>query len=152
MTVVDGPGFHVDVDKVDEAANGIHQSVQDQNNFELRGLCGDTELYGHPPLHDALMDFSVRWSDGLDVLTDDAGQIGDALSRVSTAYRAVDGAAVNSLPGDPGAGTVDPRALVPGKPEAIEENARVLRTETISRETLTARIRSRRGGRHGSRS
>lgn len=35
---VDGPGFHVDVEAVDEAARGITQSVQDQDNFELRGL------------------------------------------------------------------------------------------------------------------
>ncbi|HKS43682.1 MAG TPA: hypothetical protein VJT49_00945 [Amycolatopsis sp.] len=83
------------------------------------------------------MEFSVRWSDGLDVLTDDAGQIADALSRVSNAYRAVDEAAARTMPNDPGLGpstmaelgeTQDPQALVPGKPEAIEENARILRT------------------------
>lgn len=61
---VDGPGFHVDVEAVDEAARGITQSVQDQDNFELRGLCGDADLYGHAGVHDALMDFAVRWSDG----------------------------------------------------------------------------------------
>lgn len=107
MTDVSGPGFHVDVDKIDEAANGIHESVQDQDNFALRGLCGDTELYGYTPLHDALMDFCVRWSDGLDVLTDDAGKIGDALSRVSKAYRTVDEAAAHTMPDDPGVGAVD---------------------------------------------
>lgn len=75
--------------------------MQDQDNFALRGLCGDAALYGHAPLHDALMDFCVRWSDGLDVLTDDAGQIGDALTRVSNAYRAVNGQPVK-LDGKPG--------------------------------------------------
>lgn len=104
---MDGPGFHVDVDAVGEAATGITQSVQDQDNFELRGLCGHPDLYGHSVLHDALMDFCVRWSDGLDVLTDDAGAIGDALSRVTQAYRAVDDAAARSLPNDPGVGAVD---------------------------------------------
>lgn len=107
MTRVDGPGFHVDVDKLDEAANGIRHSVQDQDNFALRGLCGDAELYGHTPLHDALMDFSVRWSEGLDILTDDAGQIADALSRVSQAYRTVDEAAARTMPNDPGLEAVD---------------------------------------------
>lgn len=87
--VVDGSGRHADVDKIDEAANGIQQSVQDQDSFELRGLCGDPELYGYAPLHDALMDFSVRWSDGLDTPTGDAREIGDARSRVSKAYHAV---------------------------------------------------------------
>jgi hypothetical protein len=55
---VDGPGFRVDVDKVDEAARGIHDSVKDQATFALRGLCGDSELYEHAPLRDALMDSS----------------------------------------------------------------------------------------------
>lgn len=105
--VLDGQGWHVDVDKIDEAANGIHDSVQDQNNFELRGLCGDSDLYGHSGVHDSLMDFCVRWSDGLDTLTYDASKIGDALSRVSTAYRTVDEAAARSMPSDPGAGAVD---------------------------------------------
>lgn len=105
--VLDGPGFHVDVDKVDEAARGIHDSVQDQHSFELRGLCGDSELYGHAGIHDALMDLCVRWSDGLDILTDDASTIGDALSKVSQAYRAVDDDGARSLPSDPGMGAVE---------------------------------------------
>jgi hypothetical protein len=105
--VLDGPGWHVDVDEIDEAANGIRDSVRDQDSFELRGLCGDADLYGHPGVHDALMDFCVRWSDSLDTLTDDAGTIGDALSRVSHAYRTVDEAAARSMPSDPGAGAVD---------------------------------------------
>lgn len=37
--VLDEPGFHVDVDKVDEAARGIHDSVQDQDNFALCAAC-----------------------------------------------------------------------------------------------------------------
>jgi hypothetical protein len=98
---MDGPGFHVDVGKVEEAASGITKSVDDQSNFELRGLCGDTSLYGHGGLHDALMNFCVRWSDGLDTLTDDAGAIGDVLTKAAAAYRAVDDAAVKTLTGDP---------------------------------------------------
>jgi len=105
--VLDGQGWRVDVDKIDEAANGIHDSVQDQDNFELRGLCGDPELYGNSGVHDSLMDFCVRWSGGLDTLTEDAGKIGDALSRVSRAYRAVDDAAAQAMPTDPGTGAVD---------------------------------------------
>jgi hypothetical protein len=104
---MDGPGFHVDVDKLDEAATGIRQSVDDQANFELRGLCGDSSLYGHSSVHDALMDFCVRWSDGLDTLTDDASAIADTLSRASQAYRTIDAAATHSLTTDPGEGTVN---------------------------------------------
>jgi hypothetical protein len=99
--------FHVDVGKLDEAASGIRRSVHDQESFELRGLCGDTGQYGHSGLHDALMAFSVRWSDGLDSLTKDAGAIGDVLARASTAYRAIDEATARSLTSDPGKGAVD---------------------------------------------
>ncbi|UOZ08579.1 hypothetical protein [Amycolatopsis sp. WQ 127309] len=104
---MDGPGFHVDVEKVEEAASGIQRSVSDQESFALRGLCGDTALYGHGGLHDALMNFCVRWSDGLDTLTDDAGVISDVLGRAAGAYRAVDAAAAGSLKADPAEQAVD---------------------------------------------
>lgn len=98
---LDGPGFHVDVGVVGEAATGITQSVQDQDNFALRGLCGEVDLYGHAELHGALREFCSRWSDGLDVLTDDAAAIGETLSKVVQTYRQVD-AAAGSLGADPG--------------------------------------------------
>lgn len=53
------------------------------------GGCAETDLYGHSAVHDALMDFCVRWSDGLDTITNDAGAIADALSRSTEAYRAI---------------------------------------------------------------
>lgn len=105
--MVDGPGFHVDVEKVAEAGNGISRAVTDQDNFELRGLCGDSDLYGHDALHGALMDFCVRWSEGLDVLTDDAGAIGQALTNAANAYRCIDDATARTLGTDPGQGPVD---------------------------------------------
>ncbi|WP_245783198.1 hypothetical protein [Amycolatopsis sacchari] len=104
---LDGPGFHVDIDAVDQAARGITGSVQDQDNFELRGLCGEPELYGHEALHDALMDFCVKWSDGLDVLTDDAGAIGETLTKAVRAYQAIDEATARTLAGDPATGAVE---------------------------------------------
>lgn len=99
---MDGPGFHVELDKLDEAATGIKQSVEGQHDFALRGLCGSSDMYGHSGVHDALMDFCVRWSDGLDTLTDDAEAIGDVLSRATQAYRANDNAAAQNLKVDPG--------------------------------------------------
>ncbi|MEV6872556.1 hypothetical protein [Amycolatopsis sp. NPDC051128] len=104
---MDGPGFHVDVGKVEEAANGIKRSVTDQSSFELRDLCGDTGLYGHDRIHNALMNFCVRWSDGLDTLTDDAEAIGDVLAKAAAAYRTADSVAAGSLTTDPGQGPVD---------------------------------------------
>jgi hypothetical protein len=107
VSVVDGPGFHVDVGKVEEAANGIKTSVTDQSSFELRGLCGDTSLYGHDGIHNSLMNFCVRWSGGIDTLTDDADSISDVLTKAAAAYRTADSAAAGSLTTDPGEGPVD---------------------------------------------
>jgi len=107
LFVVDGAGFHADVQVIEEAASGIAESVRDQDSFELRGLCGEPELYGHTPLRNALMDFCVRWSGGLDALTDDAGTIADSLARVARAYRAVDSVAAQTLGADPAKQAVD---------------------------------------------
>jgi hypothetical protein len=104
---LDGPGFHVEIDALDSAARGITQSVRDQDAFELRGLCGDVTLYGHAGVHDVLMDFCVSWSDGLDVLTDDADAIGDSLTRVANTYRSVDEAAARAMTADPGMAGID---------------------------------------------
>jgi hypothetical protein len=104
---LDGPGFHVDVDAVERAASGITQSVADQDNFELRGLCGEPEMYGHAALHDALAEYCGRWSEGLDVLTDDAEAIGEALTEVAQVYRGVDEAEARALSGDPAVEAAD---------------------------------------------
>ncbi|MCR6484079.1 hypothetical protein M8542_14755 [Amycolatopsis sp. OK19-0408] len=103
---VDGPGFHVDVDVLDNAAEGIAQSVHDQETFELRGLCGDAGLYGHAGVHSALADYCARWSAGLDTLVEDAGMIGDCLKRTSDAYRGIDEASARRLPADPGTAAI----------------------------------------------
>lgn len=105
--VLDGPGFHVDLDAVDQAAQGIKQSMDDQENFELADLCGPAEMYGHGGVHASLMDFCERWSDGLDTLTEDAEAIGESLGSVSQAYRAIDENAARTLQGDPAQGAVD---------------------------------------------
>lgn len=102
-----GDGFHVDVEDLTQAARGITRSVQGQDGFELRGLCGEPSLYGHPGVHDALMEFCVRWSEGLDVLTDDAGEISDTLKRAAEAYRTADDAARQAMTHDPAVDAVE---------------------------------------------
>lgn len=96
----------MDVSALEVAARGVTQSMRDQDGFELRGLCGEPELYGHTGVHDTLMEFCVRWSDGLDLLTD-AEEIGNTLARVAEAYRGTDEDAARSLPADPGVAAVD---------------------------------------------
>jgi hypothetical protein len=104
---LDGPGFHVDVAALDAASTGISQTTHDQETFALRGLCGDTALYGHDGVHGALANFCARWSDGLTTLTTDAGVIADTLTRAADAYRGIDEAAVHTLTTDPALGAVD---------------------------------------------
>lgn len=104
---IDGQGFHVELNALDEAAKGILTSVEGQDYFELRGLCGEPEQYGHGDLREALMDFCVRWSRGLDVLTEDAEGIGHTLLQAARAYRAVDEDAADSLKTDPGLRALD---------------------------------------------
>lgn len=103
---MDGRGWHVETEALETGANGVSRSVHDQESFELRGLCGGTELYGHAGVHDALADFCVRWSDGLDLLTEDAREISGTLTRVAQAYRDADEEAARALP-DPALDAVD---------------------------------------------
>ena len=104
---MDGPGFHVDVSKLTEAANGISASVADQDRFALKRLPGQSTQYGNDDLHDAFADYCNRWNDGLDILTEDAKAISDSLSRVAQAYQAADRAAAGYLTADPATGAVD---------------------------------------------
>jgi hypothetical protein len=104
---MDGPGFHVDVAKVTEAAKGIADSIGDQDHFEFKKLPGHAGQYGDDDLHDALTDYCDRWSDGLDILTKDAKAISDSLYRVAQAYQASDQSTAARLTSDPATGAVD---------------------------------------------
>ncbi|WP_033287535.1 hypothetical protein [Amycolatopsis jejuensis] len=83
-------GFQLDPGALTAAAASVGRVSADQDNFALRGLCGDVGLYGHAWLHDELMDFCVRWSDGIDLLAADAESVADLLREIADAYAAVD--------------------------------------------------------------
>ena len=104
---MDGPGFHVDVAKVTEAAKRIADSIVDQHQFELRKLPGHAGQYGDDDLHDALAEYCNRWNDGLDILLKDAKAINETLFRVAQAYQASDQGAATRLTSDPATGAVD---------------------------------------------
>jgi hypothetical protein len=105
---VDGPGFHVDIDVMDSAAKSMGEIVHDQDSFELRGLCGESSLYGHDGVHDALADLCGRWSVGLDALSDRARELGHLLSTAANAYRDVEHSNTAVLTADPGLDAVTP--------------------------------------------
>jgi hypothetical protein len=93
--------------QAEEAAKGIAESVTGQRDFKLNRLPGPSGMYGDIGLHDAMRDYCHQWNDGLDILTDDARTISDALSRAARAYRAVDEAVAAQLTTDPGRNTLD---------------------------------------------
>ncbi len=111
---MDGPGFHVDVDVLESASTSMGEILHDQDSFELRGLCGDSPLYGHDGVHGALAEFCGRWSIGLDALADRAGDLGDLLGTAAKAYRAVEHDNTAALKGDPGWDAVTPDAPTAG--------------------------------------
>lgn len=105
---MDGPGFHVDVDVLESASKSMSDVVHDQGSFELRGLCGEPNLYGHAGVHDALAQLCGQWSVGLDALPDRASDLGDLLGKAAAAYRAVEHSNTDALKTDPGLDAVTP--------------------------------------------
>ncbi|MEU8242046.1 hypothetical protein AB0C07_27655 [Actinoplanes missouriensis] len=104
---MDGPVFHVDLGTLDEAASGIAQTVADQDRSDLSDLQQSAARYGDDDLSGAFRDYCGRWADGLDLLTEDARLISDALSRAASAYRATDQTSARTLTVDPGLEAVD---------------------------------------------
>ncbi|MET3424135.1 hypothetical protein BJ973_003347 [Actinoplanes tereljensis] len=104
---MDGREFHVDIATLDAAAAGIAETIDDQQRLALSRLPGPTGMYGDDDLHDAMAEFSKRWDDGLQILTEDAAAIGDSLVRVARAYRATDEATARRITYDPASGAVD---------------------------------------------
>ncbi|SEP21300.1 hypothetical protein [Amycolatopsis saalfeldensis] len=105
---MDGPGFHVDVGVLEAASKNMKDLWHGQDDFELRGLCGEPELYGHGGVHDALADFCGQWSVGLDALCDRANGLADTLGKAAQAYRAVEHGNTAALKVDPGTDAVTP--------------------------------------------
>ncbi|GHG33364.1 MULTISPECIES: hypothetical protein [Amycolatopsis] len=111
---LDGPGFHVEIELLEAASKNMAQIVRDQDGFELRGLCGEAEIYGHQGVHSGLAEFCGRWSVGLDALADRAERMGDTLGEAAKVYRGVDEANAESLKEDPAVDAVDPPAFPGG--------------------------------------
>lgn len=112
---LDGPGFHVEIEALESASRSMIETLEDQNNFELRGLCGPSEMYGHDGVHAGFADFCQRWSVGLDALCDRARAMGHKLRDAAKVYRNVDATNARALTEDPGLEAVEPpQYLQPG--------------------------------------
>ena len=105
--MVDGPGFHAEVDVLQSAADGVTASVADQRGAALDQVDRGGEAYGHDRVRQAVESFCDRWSEGLDLLLEDAEAIGDLLAEVARAYRDADAAAAGRLTTDPAERVVD---------------------------------------------
>lgn len=110
---VDGPGFHVEPDVLDDAARGMASVVAEQDAAGLDGLAGAPERYGHQAVHSATAAFCAAWAVGVDALCDRARRNGASLAEVAQAYREADAHAARTLAGDPGAAVVEPETPAP---------------------------------------
>jgi hypothetical protein len=104
---MDGPGFHVEIEVLESASTGMTRSVAGQHELQLDRLDGPETVYGHDQLHRAMENFCDRWNTGLDLLHEDAQEIGDLLAEAAKAYRDADRAAAGRLTRDPGEPVVD---------------------------------------------
>jgi hypothetical protein len=84
--VLDGDGFHVDLDALSAASIGITQTLKDMDQCKIRGICGEPEQYGHQGIHDVFANFCGRWQQGVDVLLEDAKSLRDGLNQAADAY------------------------------------------------------------------
>ncbi len=87
---MDGAGFHVELDVLEEAARRMQDIVTDQDGRELRDVCGGADQYGHGGVHAELAEFCNAWSVGVDALCDRARTMGAELREVAQAYREID--------------------------------------------------------------
>ena len=110
---MDGPGFHVEPDVLDDAARGMAETVADQDVAGLEALAGPPERYGHEAVHAAMTVFCAAWTVGVDALCDRARRNGTSLREVALAYRDADAHAAVALAGDPGAAVVEPGTPAP---------------------------------------
>lgn len=105
---MDGAGFHVELDVLEEAARRMHEVVTDQDGRELRDMCGGADQYGHGRVHAELAEFCNAWSVGVDALCDRARTMGAELREVAQAYREIDQEAARTLNQDPGITATEP--------------------------------------------
>ncbi|MBQ0928700.1 hypothetical protein [Saccharopolyspora endophytica] len=106
--LLDGPGFHVDVEILETAARAMGEIAADQNASELAELCdGNAQTIGSDVMCEALVSFCETMSEGIDYLVDKAEDTGEGLSEAARTYREADHAAMQHLGGDPAAAAMD---------------------------------------------
>ena len=105
---MDGAGFHVELDVLEEASRRMHEVVTDQDGRELREVCGGAQQYGHQGVHAELAEFCNAWSVGVDALCDRARTMGADLREVAQTYRDIDQEAARTLTQDPGVAATEP--------------------------------------------
>ena len=67
---MDGAGFHVELDVLEQAARRMQDIVTDQDGRGLCDVCGGMDQYGHAGVHAELAEFCNAWSAGMDTLRD----------------------------------------------------------------------------------
>ncbi|RJQ84433.1 hypothetical protein [Amycolatopsis panacis] len=106
---LDGPGFHVEVEVLEEASKAMGEITKKQEAFELRGLCGEEAEVGSTVMREALMNFCIRLSESMDVLCSKAEDMRTGLNIASRLYREADQSAKQGLTADPAVAAMDDR-------------------------------------------
>lgn len=102
----DGPGFHVEVGTIEDAAKAMGEITRKQDDFSLEDLCGRYEQYGHDEFCDALDNFCGKFNGSVDMLVDKSGDMREGLQAVAKAYRSAEHANKDVLK-DPGIQAVE---------------------------------------------
>jgi hypothetical protein len=83
-------GFLVDLDALQQAADGVTDTLTDVQNKNVGDIGQDAAAFGHDRLAETIGDFCTRWQLGVQHLSTDAQEISSRLSDCVLAYRQLD--------------------------------------------------------------
>ncbi|WP_246258073.1 hypothetical protein [Amycolatopsis anabasis] len=98
---LDGSGFHVEIEVLEGAAKAMGEITAKQDNFDLRGLCGEESEVGHATMHAALGNFCGKLSESMGILSDKAEDMRGGLETAARIYREHEHDTKQSLTADP---------------------------------------------------
>jgi hypothetical protein len=90
-------GFRVDLAALQQAAQGVHDSLTDIQRKSVSTIGNDATNVGHDRLAETVTDFCGSWDAGIQHLATDARGAADQLSGCIKAYREADQVALDHL-------------------------------------------------------
>ncbi|RJQ77654.1 hypothetical protein D5S17_14620 [Pseudonocardiaceae bacterium YIM PH 21723] len=84
---LDGPGYHVEIPVLEDAAKAMDEIARKQDDFELEDLPGPAHMYGHEGVQEAFIDFCDSFDTSVELLCDKVDDMRDSLVSVAKVYR-----------------------------------------------------------------